>query len=73
MRESGPDSAWKAEILRQFPDRCLLRRVFEILSGGGSEGEARAIKIGRVLLLGTISFRELEDRFKFESADGHHR
>src|SRR6516165_1329671 len=44
MRDSGPDSAWKAEILRQFPDRCLLRRVFEILSGGGSEGEARAIK-----------------------------
>ena len=72
MRD-GLDSGWKAEILRQFPDRCRPARAFEILSGGGSEGEARAIKIGRVLLLGTISFRELQDRFEFERADGHHR
>src|SRR4029077_20548800 len=44
MRDGTLDSGWKAEILRQFPDRRLLARAFEILSGGRSEGEARAIK-----------------------------
>jgi hypothetical protein len=71
MRDGTLDSGWKVKILRQFTDRCLLARAFDILSG--SEGEARAIKIGRTLLLGTISFRELHDRLKFEWADGHHR
>ena len=73
MRVGTLDSAWKAEIPRRFTDRCLLARAFEILPGGGSEGEARAIKIGRTLLLGTISFRELQDRFEFKWADGHYR
>jgi hypothetical protein len=73
MPDGMLDPAWKVEILRQFRDRCRPARAFEILSGGGSEGEARAIKIGRVLLLGTISFRELQDRFKFEWANRHHR
>jgi hypothetical protein len=73
MRDGTLDFGRKAEILRQFTDRCLLARAFEILSGEGLEGEARAIKIGRVLLLGTTSFCKLKDRFKFEWANGHHR
>ena len=73
MPDGMLDPAWKVEILRQFRDRCRPARAFEILSGGGSEGEARAIKIGRTLWLGAISFRELQDRLKFEWADGHYR
>src|SRR6516165_2217784 len=43
MRDKTLGSGRK--VLRQFTDRCLFARALEILSGGGSEGEARAIKL----------------------------